>query len=133
MSRQELALLLRQEGVTVCWEAGLLVEAVERLPAARADLAVVDLSVDGKDGLPLITELRAQGVPVLVHSLQEGPLGIERALAAGAAGYVSKREPTETVVAAIGEVLAGRVFVSPRAARSLAGWWEDRSGSRGAC
>ena len=118
--RRELARMLTQEGFTVCGEAAQRIDALERLGAARPDLAIVDLSVGDGGGLALIADLGLQNVPVLVYSLHEGPLGIERALAAGAAGYVSKREPTETLVQAIGAVLAGRTFVAPRAARSLA-------------
>lgn len=128
--REELARLPRQEGFTVCGEAGQLGEAQDRLRDERPGLAVVDLSLGGEDGLALIGELRARGVPVLVYSLHEGPLGIERAVAAGAAGYVSKREGVETLIDGIREVLAGHPFVSPRAARSLASRWEDRSGAR---
>jgi DNA-binding NarL/FixJ family response regulator len=119
--REGLAVLLETEGFTPCCDAEGSGHVTACLGAVSPDLAVVDLSLGDESGMPLITDLRARGVPVLVYSMYEDPLHIERAFAAGAQGYVTKREVSQTLVEAIHEVLAGRTFVSPRAAQSLAG------------
>ena len=118
--RQGLALLLAPEGIAVSAEAGGRSEALARQDEDCPDLALVDLSLGGEDGLPLIADLRARGVPVLVYSMHEDPRRVGGAFAAGALGYVTKREVHRVLVEAIREVAAGRRFISPNAALALA-------------
>lgn len=114
--RQGLRLLLEQEGVVICGEAGGVVSARESVPGARPDLVLVDLSLGKESGLTLLKELAAlcPGVPRLVYSMHEDSFHVGQALAAGAAGYVTKREMASVLTRAIEEVLAGRRFLSPR-------------------
>ncbi|HEY3413772.1 MAG TPA: response regulator transcription factor [Armatimonadota bacterium] len=118
--REGLALLLAPEGIAVCCEAGEHAGALACLKANRPDVALVDLSLGGEDGLSLVADLHARGVPALVYSMHEDSRHVEGAFTAGALGYGTKREAHRVLVEAIRETAAGRVFVSPCAAVTLA-------------
>jgi DNA-binding NarL/FixJ family response regulator len=118
--REGLALLVSSEGMDVLAVAGGPAEALERVDACRPDVAVVDLSLDGQDGLELVIQLKARGIPALVYSVYNDPQHIEDAFVAGALGYVTKSEFRGVIVEAIREVSAGGRFVSPKAAVALA-------------
>jgi two-component system, NarL family, invasion response regulator UvrY len=83
-------------------------------------LAIVDLSLDGEDGVALIAHLHQRENPVLIYSMHNDAYRVQGAVAAGALGYVTKREFHSVLVQAIREVAAGRRFVSPSAAAALA-------------
>ncbi|MDX9973154.1 MAG: response regulator transcription factor [FCB group bacterium] len=117
---QGLGLLLESERIFVCGEAGGLNEALACVDRCRPDLALVDLSLGDEDGMVLVKNLHARGLPSLVYSMYEDGRHVEGAFAAGALGYVTKREIRGVLVQAIREVAAGRRFVSPRAAVALA-------------
>ncbi len=117
--RQELALVLAEDGITECREAPGQTEALEIADTEPPDLALVDLSLGEEDGLALVSELRSRQIPVLVCSLHEEPRYVARALAAGARGYVTKREAPEDLARAVRDVLEGWVLISPRAADNL--------------
>jgi len=119
--RQGVAVLLAPDGIEVCAEAGTCAGALERLDEVQPDLAVVDLSLEGEDGLQLIAELSARGLNTLVYSMHEDARRVQGAFAAGALGYVTKREFHGVLVEALREVAAGRRFVSPKAAAALVG------------
>lgn len=118
--RQGLGLLLAPEGITVCAEADCCAEALAYVEEHRPDLALVDLSLGGEDGLALVSALRERAIPCLVYSMYEDGPHVESAFSAGALAYVTKREVHRVLVQAIGEVAAGRRFVSPKAALALA-------------
>lgn len=120
--REGLRLLLRQAGIDVCGEAADAAGALGAVRDAAPDLVMVDLSLGEESGLPLLRALggAAPGVPLLVHSMHEDPFHVQQALAAGAAGYVTKREVASLLAHAIGELLEGRQYTSPRAAQALA-------------
>ena len=118
--RQGLALLLAPEGIDVCAEADGRVEGLALLQKCHPDLAIVDLSLDGEDGAALVADLYERAVPVLVYSMHNDARRVGGAFAAGALGYVTKREFHGVLVQAIREVAAGRRFVSPHAAAALA-------------
>ncbi len=117
---QGLGLLLEPEGIRVCAEAASRAEALACVEKCRPSLAVVDLSLGDEDGAALVSELHELALPALVYSMHEDGPHIQGAFAAGALGYVTKREIREILVQAIHEVAAGRKFVSPRAAVALA-------------
>lgn len=117
--RQGLALLLAPEDIVVSCEAGGRADALVCLEQRCADLAILDLSLDGEDGLALIADLRRRAVPVLVYSMHDDPGHVRDAIAAGALGYVTKRDFHSVLVQAIREVAAGRRFVSPNATGAL--------------
>jgi DNA-binding NarL/FixJ family response regulator len=114
--RQGLALLLATESIAVIAEAGSAADARARLCEVSPDLAVLDLSLDGEDGLSLLAGLHRAGIPAVIYSMHTDPRRIGAALAAGAGGYVTKREHHDVLVRAIREVAAGRRFLSPIAA-----------------
>jgi DNA-binding NarL/FixJ family response regulator len=118
--REGLALLVSSEGMEVCAEAARRAEALLRADECRPDLAVVDLSLDGEDGLLLVADLAARGVPTLVYSMHNDAEHVEGAFGAGALGYVTKAEFRGVLVEAIRTVSAGLRFVSAKAAVALA-------------
>lgn len=117
--REGLALLLGQHGIEVCGEAEDSRQTMAGLKAAKADVVLVDLTLQRENGLTLIEELHARGVAVLVYSMHEDAVHIKRAFTAGACGYVTKREGASTLVQAIREVAAGRRYLSERASHAL--------------
>lgn len=118
--REGLALLLAPEGMDVCAEASGRDEALLRLKKCHPDLAIVDLSLEREDGAALVSDLHSRDVPVLVYSMHKDAPRVQGAFAAGALGYVTKRELGSVLVQGIREVAAGRRFVSPAAAVALA-------------
>ena len=105
-------LIENEADLAVAGEAGSAEEAIERIPAAAPDLVLLDLSLGSVlQGMEVIEKLRGT-VPVLVSSMHDEAIYAERALRAGASGYVGKHESPETLLAAIRKVLAGDVAVS---------------------
>ncbi len=115
-------LIDQQPDLIVCGEAGSAAEAITALSAARADLAIVDLSLEDSTGLDLVKSLQrlTPAVPVLVLSMHDESLYAERVFRAGARGYVNKRESAQRVVEAVRRVLDGKLYVSEKAAEILA-------------
>ncbi len=105
----------------VCGEAEAIPEALRLVEATHPDLVVVDLTLKGGHGLELIEEIRARNdrVKMLVSSMHDESLFAERALRAGAAGYISKQEPPERFIEALHKVLRGEISLSPRMANRL--------------
>jgi len=107
--------LLASDGsFVVCGEAANAAAAMDAIRRLAPDLAIVDLSLPGANGIELIKNIRAEfaKLPVLVLSMHDESLYAVRALRAGANGYVMKQEALENVTIAIGEVLAGRPYLS---------------------
>lgn len=102
-------------GLTVCGEAESAAEAMTAVERLKPDLVVVDLSLQGGSGLDLIKNLKSLHplLPMLVLSMHDEAVYAERALRAGALGYVMKRQDSATLLRAIREVLEGRIFLSP--------------------
>ena len=113
--REALALRIApQPGLEVCGEAADTVEALRLVADIRPDVAVVDLSLKSGDGLDLIKRIRDRNdaVRILVWSMHSESLYAERALRAGALGYINKDQATTRIVEAIRRVLAGKVWLS---------------------
>jgi len=126
--RESLAVLFdRQTDLCVCGQAGDSTTAYGEIERLRPEVVVVDLSLPGESGLELIKKLRMlPRVPrVLVLSMHDESFFAERALRAGAHGYVMKHETTDKVIEAVRKVLDGELYVSgalaSRFARTLAG------------
>jgi len=111
------ALINAEPDLIVCAEAANPREGLEVIAGARPDLAVVDLSFRNGDGFELVRGIRAiqDGPPVLALTMHETPLYVRRAFAAGASGYIAKREPPETLLIAIRSVLRGEAYGAPAA------------------
>jgi DNA-binding NarL/FixJ family response regulator len=114
-------LVAGERDLSVCCEAGSVAEALECLTRYKPDLAIVDISLPDGNGLELIKRMRAR-VPqmrVLVASMHDEDLLAERALRAGAMGYINKQEAAERVIGAIRQILQGRIYASERVAERL--------------
>jgi len=121
--RESLASLIeRQPDLTVCGEASSAPAARAGIASTHPDVAVVDLSLGEGSGLALIRDLHLThpGVAVLVLSMYDEDLYAERALRAGARGYIMKREATGNVILAIRRVLEGKVYLTARMTATLA-------------
>jgi len=114
-------LINRSNDLVICGEASSSEEAQEKIPAAAPDLTVVDLTLPGAGGLELIKILKARlpGMPLLVLSMHDEALYAERAIRAGARGYVMKLEATSEVENAIRHVLSGEIYLSPQLSTQL--------------
>ena len=122
--RKGLAQLIgEEEDMEVCGEAEDVPGAKKLLDRLRPDMAIVDLSLKGASGLELIRYIHdlAPGLPVLVISMHDETVYAERALKAGARGYIMKQEMTGKVVAAIRQVLHGKMFFSEDIVESILG------------
>ena len=99
----------------VCGEAGNAGEAMEVIRQLNPDLAIVDLSLPGTNGIELIKNVRAEfsKLPILVLSMHDESLQAVRALRAGADGCVMKHEAMANVIQAICEILNGPPYLSP--------------------
>jgi len=115
--RKGLAGLIREEpDLEVCGEAADATEALALVEKLAPDLVLVDLSLKSGHGIELIKQVKSvrPGIRMLVSSMHDESLYAERALRAGAMGYVNKQEATESIVEAIRRVLKGQIFLSPR-------------------
>lgn len=122
--RQGLAALLgRERDFVVAGEAGTYEDGLAALAALAPDGVVLDLSLRDRSGLDWIREARVQGYAgkILVLSMHDEALYAEKALRAGAQGYVMKDQAEETLVAALRTVLSGKTYLSPAAAELLSG------------
>jgi DNA-binding NarL/FixJ family response regulator len=95
--------------------------ALREMREARPDLLLLDVSLKDADGLELLKELKAQGAefPVLVLSMHDESLYAERALRAGARGYIQKMEPPPVLLEAMRKVLTGEIYISPKMGATL--------------
>lgn len=108
-------LLNQEENFSVCAVAKDITGARKAIKETCPDLAIVDISLAEENGLDLVKEIAAQGtgLPVLVLSLHDESVWAERAIRAGARGYVMKKEASESVISAIKNILQGKIHVSP--------------------
>ena len=120
--RQGLALMVNREAdLVVCGEAEDATGAMLVMASARPDVLIVDISLNGPDGLDLLKNIRTTHptLPVLILSMHDELIYAERALRAGANGYIMKQEATEKVLVAIRRILNGEIYVSDRVANKL--------------
>ena len=113
--RDGLAKVINQQpDLAVCGEAADARAGLAAAAKLRPDVVIADLTMDEGNGLDLIKDLhlRQPGLPVLVLSMHHENLYAERAVRAGARGYVMKREPVAAVLAALRKVLAGQMALS---------------------
>jgi DNA-binding NarL/FixJ family response regulator len=105
-----------QPDLEVCGEASTVAEALQEVEKTRPDLVLTDLALKGAHGIELIEQIKARDerIKILVSSMHDEMLFAERALRAGAMGYISKQEPTDTLLEAIRRVLRGEIYLSSR-------------------
>ncbi len=114
-------LIQSEDSFAVCGEANNAPEAMDVIRKLNPDLAIVDLSLPGANGIELIKNIRAEfsKLPILVLSMHDESLYALRALRAGAEGYVMKHEAMANVIQAIREVFNGRPYLSPAMAAQV--------------
>jgi DNA-binding NarL/FixJ family response regulator len=111
-----------QDDLVVCGEANDSAETINGISKTRPDVALIDISLKNESGLELVKALasRFPHVALIVLSMHDEALYAERALRAGARGYVMKHETSKSVLASIRRVLAGGVYVSERLVNKMA-------------
>jgi len=115
------ALIETEPDLVVCAEAATRDAGMEVITSSKPDLVIADLSLQNSDGLEMIKDIRKHfpQLPVLVLSMHDEHIYAERALRAGAGGYVTKQEMDDTVLIAIRRVLAGKVHTSEAMGRKF--------------
>ena len=122
MFREGLRQLIEHDpGLMVCGDAADAATAMGAIRESNSDVVIVDLTLADSSGLDLVKSIRNdyEDLPVLVVSMHEESLYAERALRAGAMGYVMKNEPAKTVIAAIHSVLRGEMYLSRKMSSSV--------------
>src|SRR5580693_1084886 len=124
MFREGLRQLIdREPDLTVCGDAAEAESALHEIRKLKPDLVVVDITLGGTSGIDLIKAIKneSEDFPVLVVSMHEETLYAERALRAGAMGYVMKQEPAKVVKTAIRKVLGGDIHLGEKMAAAMLG------------
>jgi DNA-binding NarL/FixJ family response regulator len=117
MFREQLAHLInKEEDMFVCGEADNIRDGFQLIKETHPNVAIIDITLKGSSGLELLKDLRAHEieVPTLVLSMHDESLYAERALRAGAKGYITKHEASAKVMLAIRHVLGGEIYLKPR-------------------
>jgi len=120
--RQGLALFIEREpDLMVCGEAEDATSALQAIRESTPDFVILDISLDGRDGLELLKTLRVRhpSLPVLVLSMHDESVYAERSLRAGANGYIMKQEAADKVITAIRQILGGDVYLSDRLTKRM--------------
>ena len=110
-----------KEEFVVCGEASSAAEAMTLLRELKPDLVIVDIGLPGTSGIELTKTIRAEfaNLPILILSMHEEALYANRALRAGALGYIVKQDAIDNIAVALREALAGRQYLSPVIAGQL--------------
>ena len=133
--REWLTTLINQQfDLTVCGEAGDAPRALEVITDTEPDVAIVDLTLSSGSGLELTKSIRksSPNTAIVVLTMHDESLYAERALRAGARGYVMKRDTTKKILSAIRRVLEGKLYVSDEFAASMTARFIDGSATAGA-
>ncbi|HZQ45844.1 MAG TPA: response regulator transcription factor [Verrucomicrobiae bacterium] len=112
----------REKDLEVCGEAEDKEQALAAAAATKPHLAIIDLTLKSSNGMELIKDLRERHpeVQILVLSMHDETIHAERAIRAGARGYITKQEATTKVMVAIRQILSGEIYWSERAAARIA-------------
>ena len=116
-------LIEREQEIVVCGDAADGDTTLAGIRTTHPDLVIVDISLGGTSGIDLIKSIKNEfeDLPVLVVSMHDESLYAERALRAGAMGFVMKHEPSKTVKSAIRKVLGGGMHLSEKMTSSMVG------------
>jgi len=120
--RRGLAVIIdREMDLTVCGEAADISAGIEAALLLKPELAVIDISLNRPDSFEILRDMRATNpaLRVLILSTQDDTVYAERALRAGAQGYLMKQEDTRNILVAIRRILGGEVYVSDRVASKM--------------
>ena len=117
MLRRGLTSLIDSEpDLAVCGEASTCAAALQAIRQRKPDVVIVDIGLEGRDGLELVKDMKVQHpkIPALVLSMHDESLYAERALRAGARGYATKQQIDDTVLIAIRRLLSGEMYLSEK-------------------
>lgn len=114
-------LLENLQDIEVVAEASSGEDALAQFDQLKPDVLVIDLTMPGIGGMEAIRQLRASqpGARILVFSMHENAALVEHALQEGAAGYISKNSPPDTLVTAVRRIAAGNVYIDSELAQSM--------------
>lgn len=114
-------LINREPDLAVCGDAEEMQMALQTMDTLKPDILIVDISLNGPDGLDLLKHVRTKdpSLPVLILSMHDESIYAERALRAGANGYIMKQEATERVLVALRRILNREIYVSDRVANKM--------------
>ncbi len=114
-------LVADETDLEICGEAEDVTQALQQIDATRPDVVVVDLTLKSGHGLELIQKIKARDgqIKMLVSSMHDESLFAERALRAGASGYISKQESPEKIIDAMRCVLRDEIYLSSRMSNRL--------------
>lgn len=131
--REALAIRIAGEpDLTVCGEAADLADALQIATETHPDIAIIDVALKTANGIDLIKRLKArdESIRMIVWSMYSDDLYAERALRAGASGYVNKERATAEIVEAVHHVLDGKVYLSPTMSEQFLGRFVGPVGRR---
>jgi len=120
--REGLARIINpQPDLSVCGEAANMTDALKSIQVLKPDLVILDITLGGRSGLDLIKDmqLRSLKTSILVLSMHDESLFAERALRAGASGYITKEQASKEVLKAIHRVLDGEIYVSQKMSAAM--------------
>ena len=120
--RQGVRRVIEQESdLRICAEAETATEALRLFEEHQPDLAIIDITLKGTDGLELTKWIRARSerIPILIMSMHDESLYAERVLRAGAHGYVMKAEVADKIVIAIRKALLGEIYLSEKVEQNI--------------
>jgi DNA-binding NarL/FixJ family response regulator len=125
-------LIHQQPDLAVCGEAETAPAALQTIEATKPDVAIVDISLKDSSGIELIKNIKVSHprLAVIVLSMHDERLYAERALRAGARGYIMKRETAKKVITAIRRVLEGKLYLSEQLASLFAEKFVDGGGTK---
>ena len=123
----------RESDLIVCAEADDRHEALQAIQQAKPDLVIVDLALKTSSGIELIKDIHSRWprLPMLVVSMHDEALYAERALRAGAKGYLTKQEATRNILEGIRRVLSGEIFLNRKTASDMLGRLAGGGGEAG--
>lgn len=115
--------IARESDLVVCGEAADLVDALQVADATNPDVAIIDIALKTASGIDLIKRLKLKhgSIRMIVWSMYSDEFFAERALRAGARGYISKEKTSDEIIAAIRQVAAGRLYVNAEISEKLLG------------
>ncbi len=109
-------LIETEKNLQVCGEADSTTTALQVIEKVQPDMVIVDITLKGRNGIELISELHRDypDLPILVLSMHDEALYAERAFRAGARGYIMKEETSESIIKAINTIHSGEKYASAR-------------------
>jgi DNA-binding NarL/FixJ family response regulator len=136
MVRERLTEVIQSEpGFLICGEADDRQQALDVIATTQPDIVIVDLTLRNSSGIDLIKDVRVRwpDLAILVVSMHDELLHAERALRAGARGYITKQEATRKILLALDTVRKGEVYLSEKVAMTIARQATGQPRARGVC